>query len=89
MQAVTTATVQFAVNYVPQCFYANDPYSVLSRFIIIKSMVYPLLQNVMTHRYSVENPIFPDPCCHFEPILSFCGVCMNLSMSLTITLHTS
>ena len=39
MQAVTTATVQYAVNYVPQCFYANDPYSVLSRFIIIKSMV--------------------------------------------------
>ena len=39
MQAVTTATVQFAVNYVPQCFNANDPYSVLSRFIIIKSMV--------------------------------------------------
>ena len=38
MQAVTTATVQFAVNYVPQCFNANDPYSVLSRFIIIKSM---------------------------------------------------
>ena len=38
MQAVTTATVQFAVNYVPQCFYANDPYSVLSRFIIIKSL---------------------------------------------------
>ena len=39
MQAVTTATVQFAVNYVPQCFNANDPYSVLSRFIIIKSMI--------------------------------------------------
>ena len=56
--------VQFAVNYVPQYFYANDPYSVLSRFII---MVCPLLQNVMTHRYSVENPIGPDPCCHFEP----------------------
>ena len=43
MQAVTTATVQFAVNYVPQCFNANDPYSVLSRFIIIKSMALPLL----------------------------------------------
>ena len=40
MQAVTTATVQFTVNYVPQCFNANDPYSVLSRFIIIKSMPY-------------------------------------------------
>ena len=34
----TTPTVQFAVNYVPQCFKANAPYSVLSRFIIIKSM---------------------------------------------------
>ena len=34
----TTATVQFAVNYAPQCFNANAPYSVLSRFIIIKSM---------------------------------------------------
>ena len=41
MQAVTTATVQFAVNYVPQCFNANAPYSVLSRFIIIKSMGAP------------------------------------------------
>ena len=41
MQAVTTATVQFAVNYVPQCFNASDPYSVLSRFIIIKPMVGP------------------------------------------------
>ena len=43
MQAVTTATVQFAVNYVPQCFNASDPYSVLSRFIIIKSMPLPHL----------------------------------------------
>ena len=34
----TTATVQFAVNYVPQCFNANASYSVLSRFIITKSM---------------------------------------------------
>ena len=31
----TTATVQFAVNCVPQCFYVNAPYTVLSRFIII------------------------------------------------------
>ena len=36
----TTATVQFAVNYVPQCFNANAQYSVLFRFIIIKSMVW-------------------------------------------------
>ena len=43
MQAVTTATVQFAVKYVPQCFNANDPYSVLSIFIIIMSMPKPYL----------------------------------------------
>ena len=35
----TTATVQFAVNYVPVCFKANASYSVLSRFIIIKSVL--------------------------------------------------
>ena len=34
----TTATVQFAVNCVPQCFYVNAPYTVLSRFTIIKSL---------------------------------------------------
>ena len=36
----TTATVLFAANYVPQCFNANAQYSVLFRFIIIKSMVW-------------------------------------------------
>ena len=41
MQGVTTVSVQFALNYVPQCFNANAPYSVLSRFIIIKSMGAP------------------------------------------------
>ena len=35
----TIATVQFAVNYVPQCFNANAPYIVLSRFIIIRAMM--------------------------------------------------
>ena len=34
----TTATVQFAVKYVPQCFNENAPFTVLPRFIIIKSM---------------------------------------------------
>ena len=52
MQAVTTATVQFAVNYVPQCFNANDPYSVLSRFIIIKSMIYTNYQLTEDHCYN-------------------------------------
>ena len=33
-----TATVQFTVNYEPQCFNANASYSVLSRLIITKSM---------------------------------------------------
>ena len=35
----TTAIVQFAVNYVPVCFKANASYSVLSRFIINKSVL--------------------------------------------------
>ena len=35
----TTATVQFAVNYVPVCLNANASYSVLSRYIIIKSVL--------------------------------------------------
>ena len=35
----TTATVQFAVNYVPQCFNAYAQYSVFSWFVIIKSMM--------------------------------------------------
>ena len=43
MQGVTTVSVQFALNYVPQCFNENAPYSVLSRFIIIKSMVFAFI----------------------------------------------
>ena len=35
----TTATVQFAVNYAPLCFKENASYSVLSKFIIIKSVL--------------------------------------------------
>ena len=38
MSTTVTCRLQFAVDYVPQFYNANAPYTVLSRSIIIKSM---------------------------------------------------
>ena len=51
----TTATVQFALNYVPQHFNANAPYSLLSRIIIIQSMADTNLSGIFGLSM-LENP---------------------------------
>ena len=51
----TTATVQLTVNYVPQCFNAYVPYSVLSRSIIIRSMDSALRNNLIYAFHDLER----------------------------------